>query len=438
MKYSLTEFFQKICRRITYEFDKRNPFKEDDWYKKWIVYGYPRYKSAQKRTIKRIKYNGHANVVFFAVNEPMWRYQGIYDKMLKDKRFSVSIVVCSLSIFTDSQKENNFQQISCYFRKKGIRFIDGVHCKDSKSIIKSLNPDILFYTQPYDGVMASYFDIRFNKGRLLCYTPYSLLTVNGNFAYNSDLQNVGWKLFYATTLHKKRAREISYRRDENVVVVGEPNADYYKKTNHPNPWKECGQKKRIVYAPHFAIIAEGWLHRDGFLWTGELIQQIAERESEKIQVAFKPHPRLKTELYNHPEWGKEKTDKYYEKWISMENGQIEEGGFIDLFVHSDAIIHDSGSFTGEYLYVNKPCMFLARDSKLVTQELDEFGLKCFNLHYLGQSAEDVERFVTDIVIANKDQKRDERTSFYNDFLVPPNGKSVAENMYNEIVNSLFF
>jgi CDP-glycerol glycerophosphotransferase (TagB/SpsB family) len=91
----------------------------------------------------------------------------------------------------------------------------------------------------------------------------------------------------------------------------------------------------------------------------ELMLELAQAYKDRIQIAFKPHPSLITQLYQHPDWGKERADDYYARWQQMENTQLETGGYVDLFMTSDAMIHDSGSFVVEYLYANRPVMFVS-------------------------------------------------------------------------------
>ena len=76
-----------------------------------------------------------------------------------------------------------------------------------------------------------------------------------------------------------------------------------------------------------------------------------EKYKDKIQIAFKPHPNLKT--VNKSSKSGKPNDDYYDKWNSLDNGQLEEGDYFDLFLQSDAMIHDSVSFLSEYLYTMK-------------------------------------------------------------------------------------
>ena len=100
-------------------------------------------------------------------------------------------------------------------------------------------------------------------------------------------------------------------------------------------------------------------------------------------------------LCEHPDWGNDSTLKYYALWENMNNTQLEEGDYIDLFMQSDAVIHDSGSFILEYLIANKPCMYLQKEAwNPHFNEMNREALKCYTL---GRCQEDIEKFIMDVV-----------------------------------------
>ena len=38
---------------------------------------------------------------------------------------------------------------------------------------------------------------------------------------------------------------------------------------------------------------------------------LLEKSYEELEICFKPHPGLKEKLYQHANWGKDKTEQYY-------------------------------------------------------------------------------------------------------------------------------
>ena len=141
-------------------------------------------------------------------------------------------------------------------------------------------------------------------------------------------------------------------------------------------------------------------------------------------------------MYNHPDWGKQKTDAYYEAWATQHNTQLETGGYIDLFMTSDAMIHDSGSFCVEYHYTKNPVMYMAKNFEEQVSVKGDFGQLAMRLHYVGSNQSDIIRFIDDVVQNGNDSMKEHRNDFYNQYLLPPNGKTVAENIIEVLLKSL--
>lgn len=150
------------------------------------------------------------------------------------------------------------------------------------------------------------------------------------------------------------------------------------------------------------------------------------------EVVIKPHPLLRNKLNNL--WGEEKTDAYYRLWETMPNTSVNEGEYIDLFLESDAMIHDSGSFLTEYLYTHKPVMRTMNDVGPKTM-YNDFALDALDVCYKGYNEQDIEQFIQN-VIDGVDPMKEARVKFYQERLLPPNGKLPSENIVNDIIDSI--
>lgn len=159
--------------------------------------------------------------------------------------------------------------------------------------------------------------------------------------------------------------------------------------------------------------------------------ELAKKYQEEVFWAFKPHPLLRPKLEYM--WGEKRTADYYSEWERLENAQVETGKYIGLFMHSDAMIHDCGSFTVEYHYSGKPVMYLMSDNDL-TLGFNEFQQRAFDLHYKGWSESDIEKFIID-VINGIDPMAKDRTEFLQKSLTPPNGKDASENIIEVLLSS---
>lgn len=399
---------------------------------KWIQY-------KQKTLLSKIQKKDKISIVFFAMNLPMWRYQTLYEALSKYPRFNVHVVLSPCISFSKEQQRKDMELLKSFFNKKGIGYIDyNFNDNIPYDVRRLLNPDILFYPQPSFNLLNKEHDSSTFKNKLLCYYPYAFWTALSDWSYDKPFHNIAWKLYYSTDLHKKDAMNIAHNKGKNVVVVGYPNADNFLYTPIVDVWKpQKNRKKRLIWAPHFTIIKERSLvAHSNFLWMAYFMLDIAKRYSDKIQIAFKPHPRLLTELYMHPDWGKEKADAYYERWKNLENGQLDDGEFKDLFMTSDGMIHDSGSFTVEYHYSLKPVMYITKDKDTYANTLSEFGKLALDAHYFGKSEKDIISFIEHRILEGDDNMYPIRKQFYDQYLLPPNGKSVTENTIKDLFRSL--
>jgi hypothetical protein len=109
------------------------------------------------------------------------------------------------------------------------------------------------------------------------------------------------------------------------------------------------------------------------------------------------------------------------------NTQLETGGFIDLFMTSDAMIHDSASFSVEYHYSGNPVLYIAENFEQQVAEKGELGKLALRQHYVGKCEEDIIHFIEEVVLNGNDSMKASRRGFYEQYLLPPNGKTVAEN-----------
>lgn len=430
------DIFKVGNRRVMLLYIKRTLYS---LYFKYFFLKRKRYR--QNKLLTTIRQKGQVNVVFFASVPSMWRYQGVYELMSKDKRFVTTIILTWFRTFSKEQNNENIKKLRDFFDSRNIPYKDSTLWSEEEfDIRKWLKPDILFYLQPYGKTFGNRLDSEFFYDKLLCYVPYGVGSFSTNWMINTSFQNFAWKLFYESEAYKKIAVDNTYNNGENIAVVGDANADEFLNSNHQDVWKkQASNKKRVIWAPHFTIEPEQKLHRGRgtFIALYDVMLTIAEAYRDKIQFAFKPHPRLRSALYQNAEWGKKKTDEYYEKWDAMPNTQLEESSFVDLFMSSDALIHDCGSFTVEYHYSKKPCMFFTDDLQGIREPLNELGRAALDVHYIGWAEKDIRSFLDRVVLGGEDEKKQAREAFFRKYLLPPNGKSVAQNIYDDIVQSIW-
>lgn len=379
-------------------------------------------------------------VVFFAMSVSMWRYQHLYELIRENKRYKATIVISPSIDYNIEQQRRDVKALRGYFDERNVPYVDWQE-DETFDVRGELNPDVVFYPQPYEYLLTPKHDVTSFYDRLVCYYPYAYWTSIGKWSYDFHFHNLAWRLYYSSKYHQSEARKTAWNKGRNVRVVGYPNADDFLSGHYVDVWKKMADdkhRKRLIWAPHYAVTPEfGLIARSNFLTMADQMLELAQKHTDDLQIAFKPHPRLLTELYRHPEWGKERTDAYYDKWASSENTQLETAGFVDLFMTSDAMVHDSGSFAVEYHYSLKPVMFVSTDMEPLLATQGELGKAAYKMHYIGKDMAEVEHFICDVVIGGNDTMRSWREWFFNEYLLPPGGKSVAQNTLDDLTYSLF-
>ncbi len=393
----------------------------------------------QKNAISRIKKKEVLNVCFFLIHESVWKYDGVYQLMLKDKRFNPIIVVCPYVVYGDETMYKTLESTYISYESKGYNIVNSYDNGVWLDVKLDLKPDIVFFTNPHDLTLPQYY-IENYKDILTCYVPYNFGNTHLNkMMYNQNFHNVIWKLFAETEIHKKYSINYSDNNGRNVVVSGYPATDiYFKDKGEINfKWKSDKKElKKVIWAPHHTIDDDvSFLSFSSFLMYYNVFFELAEEYKDKIQFIFKPHPLLLNKLYSQDVWGKEKTGIYYEKWNNLENGMLVLGRYEEMFITSDAMIHDSGSFLIEYLCVNKPVLHTSRD-KNVTDRMNSFGKMAYGHHYHARSVKEIRSFL-EMILMGDDPLKTNREAYIKEYLVPPNGKSASENILEEIVSVLY-
>ena len=401
----------------------------------YYLYGEIRYFIPHRMVLKEIKNQRQVRIAFIIMHISQWKLQNLVELLNKDNRFKVQIILSPSILFDKEQQEKDLEEMRIFFAQSNTPYID-FDFNNPYNLKDIFNPHILFYTQPYGHIHCPEHDVTNFKDRLQAYAPYSFWSTTAKFGFDLPFHRHAWRIYYANTLLFEFAKSVSINHAKNAEIVGYPSADLFIDSSFIDPWKIKDRTlKRIIWAPHFTIKSRKWSSHSSFLNIADEMLEYAKANQSKVQIAFKPHPRLRTELYRHLEWGINKTEDYYAQWAAMPNTLLETGPYYNLFKSSDALIHDSDSFMIEYLYTLKPCLFILSESDFF-ENLNPLGKKAFDLHYKANNMSDIISFV-DKVIEGKDSLFSLRKIFFQEQLMPPNGCTVAENIYKDIVQRLF-
>lgn len=378
-------------------------------------------------------------VAFFLQNESIWKYDTLYWLLEQSNIFEPTVIVTPYNVHLYYDKAECVSVMKKAFQfttSQNYRCLCSYDFQENKwlNIKKIINPDIVFFTKPYKDTLPAYHLYNF-KDKLTLNAPYGICCIDiFRLNYNLPFHNLLWKFLVETEFQKGFSEQYSLCKGDNAVVVGALATEKLidPSFNPADVWKlQSTSKKRIIWAPHHTV--DYLFNFSNFLVYCDRMLELAEKYKDIVQFAFKPHPVLKVKLINI--WGKEKTEAYYQKWNELENTQIEEGYYLDLFKTSDALIHDCGSFTAEYLYTQKPTLFMVRDENVLSH-WNPFGKKCFDQHYHAENLEQIEHFIQDVVINGNDPMKPQREKFFKDYLYPKDGVMPSQKIMNILKEEL--
>jgi hypothetical protein len=132
----------------------------------------------------------------------------------------------------------------------------------------------------------------------------------------------------------------------------------------------------------------------------------------EVDFVFRPHPHLFHRLESKAVWGKRRTNEWKTRFLAHPNvSWSEEGDYFLEFSLSDGLIQDCGSFIPEWLYTGKPGCYMLRPDAPPEKELSPFGLECLNHYYLASKQDEIEHFISDVVLKGIDPMQQARKDF---------------------------
>lgn len=385
---------------------------------------------AEKRAAKK----DVLNVVFFVVFESTWKVDSVYKAMLADKRFNPIILICPVMDHGWDNMLIRMKEAYSYFVDRGYQNVYRAYDEQTKKYIdvrKEFKPDIIFYTNPYKGLIDNRYYIDKFPDILTCYVPYFFTNMVGDFTYNLPFHNKLWRFYVENDeMVQFYNQRIGYER-MNHKAVGYPAFDEYDSIIPPKK----NNYKYIIWAPHHSINQAYDLHRTSFLCYHKQMLEWVEKYKDSLFVIFRPHPLLKNKLYNYEGWGVEKTNEYYQCWNTLPNAMLSENrDYLEDFMLSDAIIHDCGSFTVEYLYTEKPAMFTGEKPK--ESDMSMIAYKALDCYEIARTKEDMEEFIIRVIKGETDALSSKKRLYKEMYLRTLNGVKASDNIMHDICSTI--
>lgn len=386
---------------------------------RYINITHKHYKVLENRIIEKCRVGAKVKVCFFVLYDSSFSAEPLYKKMLEDDIFEPFIVVSPDTLRGD---DNMFYQMDKTYKTLSSKYNNVFKSYDvnSKQFIDYKDRcDLAYLANPYDGMTHELYSVRYLcQYCLLFYVSYFY---NGvfNFTYTSykELEyNLFWRVFLENDNTFECFKSTSLIKGKNAELVGYLKMDMLDMVKASNL-----NKKTIIIASHHTIDSRwnaknGGINISNFLRLYNFYLKLPALYPDVIFI-FRPHPLLFINLRKDEYWGGVKTEQYLNKLKSFSNVVIQEGGsYFETFVDSDALINDCNSFTSEYLYTDKPSMFIVSSNDVIDREFTDFGKKLLNNLYVGITEQDIIDFIDMVVIGGNDFKKVIRNDFANKYV----------------------
>lgn len=383
---------------------------------------------AQDMAVDAIRKKSKIKIAFQSAFLSTWIGDEIVEYFLNDDRFEVQVVI---TWQTNSAYDKEIPSLAKHFEDKNIPYF----CADGKT--EPGDFDIVFFTSPYLEYLDHWSYKKIPLKTLICYTPYGFLIADmQQTQFNMLIHNICWRNFIVSSFYKGILEKYCNIGNTNSFFSGYAKLDSLSIEDNIFAWKYSSTNnkvKKIIYAPHHSI--DGIPYYSTFAFNGRFMLECAKKYRDSTSWVFKAHPILRLTAVECGLFADEKEyDSYIEEWKSLPNAQVLEGEYMNCFITSDAMILDSVSFLAEYLYVNKPMLFLTRPE----QRTNEFGELILDgiQKADGKDLDAIEKFIECGI--DTDELKEKRKHIFSEYLdyFHINGMNASAYIYQNICNEL--
>jgi len=413
-------------------------------------------KSAERYISQKAKRGENINIAFQSYSAAQWPAEEVYRKFESTPNVNVRVIVSPLVDRNKESSLDSYTQTLNWFKDNGYNVAEGMNLSTSEVYgWDKLGgyPDVLYqlsswFTSLPNAQWYSKLPLRCLVGYIQ-YGMYLIDNNDGTFAiqaiYNKEFFNSIWRVYSESIHNVEGYKKHQFLKGKNVRCSGYAKMDFFYEAYEPTEedirkiWKipegkNAGEIKKIIIAPHYSVNDNGLLLLSTFRRNVWFWLYLAEKYKDSVSFIFKPHPNLRLASVGSGLFKSyDEYDEYIAKWNSLPNGKaVQEANYLRIFRTSDAMIMDSGSFLGEYLYTGKPLLFLTRPEQCFL----ELGKKVVNAYYKtpGENYAEIERFINDVVIGGNDKMREKRLNVFSEEFdyVKSNGMIASDYICNEV------
>lgn len=368
------------------------------------------YKGKLKRINQYAASEGKIKVAFILVFNSVFPTRPVFEAMLDNPRFDPYIVIApNVSRGHHYQMQVYTEALTALSEQYPGRVIEG-YCEKYDTYYELKDEfKLIFFCNPYPKLVHRFHSLDYflDKDVLTVYANYGFAALSfWNEVLTTEFYNKIWLACIET------ATNLSYlKKHQQISGINGEVTGYLKMDKMASVVPEKRERKRIIISPHHTVWGWSTLNIGNFLTYSDLFLELPKRYPQ-IDFVFRPHPLLFSNLIAHKLWTQEQIDAYVRKLEENGNAVYDHSGdYFDQFVNSDAMIHDCGSFIGEYLYTEKPCCYMLKSEEQTREGLVPLGQKCMENYYKAFEEKDIIAFIEDVVLKGNDPMKEQREAF---------------------------
>lgn len=313
--------------------------------------------------------NYQVRAVFFAELGEKWdAMESVYTYMRDDPRFDPVVVLTPIFRIVQQANGETKQEViyKDYLTPLGIPFLEYNEYDIEKDC-----PELAFSSQPYEScTLPEFWAENIAKHTRLVYLPYYLpdrVTQNSVKALcQLPMYQYAWKVAGLNEKFLNFYRQHSYFGGTNMILTGIPKTDPLVTLNTrdiplPRGWEKLHGKKVFLWNSWYDMNASSLRYFENLIHWFDQHQDCA--------LIWRPHPMTDTvtKLYYPDDYSR--FQKYKSKISALPNGVLDcEISCDAAFRYSDAQISDYSSLMPQYLFVDKPLLWIKNPAWEMTGE----------------------------------------------------------------------
>lgn len=321
-----------------------------------------------QRLKDKLEHNEKINVLFVCHRPAIWSsLQSVLETMSEDKVFDIKVVSIPVkkSNIKGKKTDDIYESEGAEEFFKKYDSINGYDYNTNKWLdIKDLNPDYVFFQQPYNTTRPFYYKSWVvSKYAKICYVPYAFDFIGGGVLEETTpfdfFKNVSF-YFSQNAVDDVLVNKVFQKQNNyypKTIQSGFPRYDIIQRFhNLESPVWNYARKRgkyRVLWTPRWCI-NEG--NCSFFDYIKDFFDFIPANSC--IDFVFRPHPQAFSYWLSSKLLSETDISFIKEKFNETENMSIDvRGEYFDTIFSSDFLISDTSSFMADYFLSGKPIIY---------------------------------------------------------------------------------